>query len=187
MKDLSATTMLIVEDEPAWQDVLNTKIGKDYTCQTVSSGETCIEKIHSLQPDIVILDHDLAGQLDGLQTLKQIRKLSPKTTVIMFSGQENVQRAVDILNSGAYDYVVKGDNAILRVKNILKNIREQERLRAQVIEMYLKIRRWQIAMAGLLGIIFIMSIIFYLFSCPQKRLITWDPFNVSQENACTRK
>ncbi len=180
--ELSNTRLLLVDDDPAWQAALEAKVAKGYNYKVCASGEECIAALSDFKPDIVVLDHDLGNpDLDGLKVLKQIKKELPNTKIIMFTGQEDVQRAVDIINAGAYDYVVKGENATLKVKNILKNIRESERMGEEMVHLRVRIRTWQLMIAGVFGLGLIISIILYLSSCPQTRSLKWDPFGIAEK------
>ncbi len=179
--------LFIVEDTPAWQAVLEAKIASGYEYKIFDKGEDAAADF-AWKPDIVLLDHDLAGEWDGLKTLKEMRKKDPNIRVVMFSGQDSVQRAVEILDNGAYDYVVKGvgdtETALIRLKNILKNMEEADAIKSQVIELRLSIERWRLALYGMIAFIIVMSFSIYLNTCPQGRALKWDPFGHGNTKEC---
>jgi DNA-binding NtrC family response regulator len=70
--------------------------------------------------------------MSGDVLLKQIKKLSPDTAVVIISGQEDVSTAIGLLKDGAYDYIVKDDDTKDRIWNAIKNIRENLRLKTEL-------------------------------------------------------
>jgi two-component system chemotaxis response regulator CheB len=78
---------------------------------TAPNGRIALQKITQVNPDIIILDVEMP-EMDGLQTIKEIRKLYPKLPVIMFStltGRGTVT-TIEALTAGASDYVCKPGN-----------------------------------------------------------------------------
>jgi hypothetical protein len=128
----------------------------------------------------------LEGELSGLDTLKEIRNRLPNAKVVFFSGQDDIQTALNILNSGAYDYVVKGENALNRLKIILRNIESREQLEQEVVELRFRVRRDRLALGGVVVLIFVISFIVFLNTCPPTRpfMTEWDPFNIMQDGKC---
>jgi two-component system OmpR family response regulator len=73
------------------------------------------------RPDIVILDYQLNGidrdAMHGIDTLDRIKAFDPTIPVIMLSGQDSIDVAVNCMHHKAYDYVVKSETAFVRLKN----------------------------------------------------------------------
>ncbi len=92
--------------------------------ELISEGEKCVARL-SERPDIIFLDHQMAD-MSGMETLQKIKKYDPKIKVVMVSGQENIRMAVSFIKQGAYDYIVKGDDEMLRMKTILKKMQSEE-------------------------------------------------------------
>jgi len=177
--------LFIVEDEETWAASLRGKLKGKYDVHHFVSGEEALEQMAAQKPSIVVLDYHLEGQLTGLDTLREMMKLQPNVKVIMFTAQDDVQIALNILNSGAYDYVVKGENALNRLKIITRNLEEREALESQVYNMSIRVRRERFWMSLLVAGILIGSLIIYLNTCPSSRPIKWDPFGVEQDGKCT--
>jgi len=133
---------------------------------------------------LVILDYHLEGQLTGLDTLKEVRKQKPDLKVILFSAQDDVQTAMDILDNGAYEYIVKGENAMNRLNIVLRNIEEADRLKREVVELKLRFRREKLVLILVIVGIAIGSFLVYLNTCPQQRVVNWDPFGLEETRAC---
>lgn len=74
-----------------------------------SNGNDCLNNLNQ-NPDIIFLDHNMDG-ITGLEVLKKIKRHNPSIYVIMVSGQQNINIAVDALEYGAYGYIIK-DNLV---------------------------------------------------------------------------
>lgn len=181
---MSKTPIFIVEDDEGWAATLSGKLGKLYTTHHFVSGEECVEKLEAIKPKFIVLDYHLEGEMTGLDTLKIIKKKLPDTYVIMFSAQDDVQTAVSIMDSGAYDYVVKGENAFNRLNIITRNIDFQENLKDQVLTLNVKIRRERFWLGMVVLGVLVISFLLYLRICPSARPFKWDPYNVSASESC---
>ncbi|MBC8047408.1 MAG: response regulator [Fimbriimonadaceae bacterium] len=124
--------IFLVDDDTKHLVMLKSHLEKkseyDLRISIFSSGENCLEKMHE-KPDMIILDYWLDGiksdAANGLEILKKIRNTNPDAYVIMMSGQDNVRVAIDTIDHGAYDYVIKGESAYLRVQMLIDHIIER--------------------------------------------------------------
>jgi CheY-like chemotaxis protein len=91
----------------------------------INDGEKCLAKL-SEHPDIIFLDHQMT-EMSGMETLQKIKKYDPHIKVVIVSGQENIRMAVSFIKQGAFDYIVKGDDEMLRMKTILKKLGTDEK------------------------------------------------------------
>jgi DNA-binding NtrC family response regulator len=82
-------------------------------------------------PDVVTLDYSLTN-MDGSQVLKKIKQISPQTEVVIISGQEDIATAVNLLKTGAFDYIVKDEDTLDRLWNVLLHLQEIKNLRKEV-------------------------------------------------------
>jgi two-component system OmpR family response regulator len=107
---------------------LEKKIEQKITVNVFAYGENCISKIEEegIKPDIVVLDYYLnainANAAEGLVILKKIKSLSPNSQVIMMSGQEDMQTAIETIRNGAYDYIIKNEKAMQRLELLVNKI-----------------------------------------------------------------
>lgn len=103
---------------------LQQKLKHNIIIKAFSTGESFLKNL-TQKPDVVILDYYLNGQdqhaMNGVQVLEKIKLTHPEAAVIMLSGQDKMQVAIDSMKLGAYDYVVKNENAFLRAQNVIKN------------------------------------------------------------------
>ncbi len=89
------------------------------------SGEEFLKYIPNHKTDIVILDYVLNSlypfAMDGRSVLQKIKQTSPEIKVIMLSGQDKIEVALDSIKNGAFDYVTKNDLTFLKVQNSIKS------------------------------------------------------------------
>lgn len=90
------------------------------------TGEQCMEKFKQLIPQIVILDYFLNSTApdaaDGIEVLNRIKKEFPKTNVIILTSNDNLDIAVQAMQHGASDYVVKTETQFKKINYSLANI-----------------------------------------------------------------
>jgi DNA-binding NtrC family response regulator len=115
-------TILIVDDEPAARYGLCRALEPKYRIAEANSAETAREALPREQPDLVLLDVVMPGQ-DGLSFLRWMREQGSKVPVLMVSALDTAKTAVEALQLGAADYLVKGfelEELRQRVSNLLK-------------------------------------------------------------------
>src|SRR5437588_6548960 len=115
-------TILIVDDEPAARYGLRRALEARYRIAEADSVEVASEALPREQPDLVLLDVVLPGQ-DGMSFLKWLREQGSEVPVLMVSALDTAKTAVQALQLGAADYLVKGfelDELRQRVANLLK-------------------------------------------------------------------
>lgn len=115
--------ILLVDDEDQFREsVMKQLINRNYTVHDVSSGEDAIASIQKQTVDIVILDMRMPG-ISGAATLKEIKKISPLTEIIMLTGHATVNTAMESIKMGAFDYIpkpVKLDELINKIEDAYK-------------------------------------------------------------------
>ena len=115
-------TILIVDDEPAARYGLRKALEAKYRIAEADSAEAAREALTREQPDLLLLDVVLPGQ-DGLSFLKWMREQGSELPVLMVSALDTAKTAVQALQLGAADYLVKGfelDELRQRVDNLVK-------------------------------------------------------------------
>lgn len=135
--------IFVVEDDLWYSKYLNHQLSlnPEYEVKVFNDAKSFLSAMHEL-PDIITLDYNLPD-MNGSEILKKIKSISPDTNVIIISGQEDIQTAINLLKDGAYDYITKDDNTKNRIFNIISHIRdniglqkELNLLREEVIEKY---------------------------------------------------
>jgi two-component system, NtrC family, response regulator AtoC len=102
-----AYSVLVVDDEALTLRTISRGLtGEDFEVSTAPSGEEGLKIFEREKPDLVLLDIVLPG-VDGVEVLRQIKAADPASIVIMMSAYHMVDRAVQAMKLGAYDYLVK--------------------------------------------------------------------------------
>src|SRR5271163_1449344 len=115
-------TILIIDDEPAARYALRRALESKYRIAEADSAESAKEALPQEDPDLLLLDIILPGQ-DGLSFLQWLRAEGHEIPVLMVSALDTAKKAVEALNLGAADYLVKGfelEELRQRVANLLK-------------------------------------------------------------------
>jgi two-component system, NtrC family, response regulator AtoC len=100
-------SVLIVDDEPLTLVTISRGLSAEgFDILTASSGEDALKSFHEEKPELVLLDIVLPG-IDGVEVLRQVKAESPATIVVMMSAYHMVDRAVEAMKLGAYDYLIK--------------------------------------------------------------------------------
>jgi len=99
--------MMLVDDEERFLSTTKKLLlKKGYDVFTAISGAEALEKLRTQNIHIVILDVKMPG-MDGIETLKAVKRKFPMVEVIMLTGHGTVESAVEGLKSGATDYLTK--------------------------------------------------------------------------------
>ena len=154
-------TIFIVDDDPMQSTMLQDYLSKYSTFQIhiFNSGEECIKNLN-VDPQIIFLDYnfDKAGKdaMNGIDILKEIKAQKPTTEVVMISGQDRIDVAVNTMKYGAFDYIVKSESAFHRSENVIFNIIKRLKLQGEA-SLYKKLTfTFGIALAVLIIIVVIL-------------------------------
>jgi len=135
--------ILVVDDDKNICKMIEINLRKEklYDIKSVTSGEACLKFIREQIPDLVLLDIQMPG-IDGIETLKRIRDEDPRIPVVMMSAHGTIEKAVESMKLGAYDFITKpfaSDRLRVTVHNSLMNSllrNEVENLRSELKEKY---------------------------------------------------
>lgn len=99
--------VLLVDDEMEYLDTLVKRLRKRRISATgVGSGESALEILEKEPVNIVLLDVKMPG-MDGIQALREIKKRHPLIEVIMLTGHADMEVALEGMELGAFDYLMK--------------------------------------------------------------------------------
>ena len=121
--------VLLVDDEEEFLETLVKRMKKRNVNATgVKSGEEALELLDQHPVDVVVLDVRMPG-MDGIEALKEIKRRHPLIEVIMLTGHASVEVAVQGMELGAFDYLMKPidiDELLYKVEDAHKNKLIQE-------------------------------------------------------------
>lgn len=118
--------ILIVDDDPEITEILSDLLSSEYDCETVASGEETLERLREREFHLIISDITMPG-MSGLETLPRAKLVSPNTVVVMISGMQTVESAIDALRLGAFDYLMKPFD-LRQVEAVVKRALEHQAL-----------------------------------------------------------
>ena len=101
------SSIMIVDDEPDILIVLGEFLSKEgFKVLTAKDGKQAIEKIKENKVDLVLLDMAMPN-LNGIETLREMKKLKPDVSVIMITAYRDAEKVVEAFRLGAYDCIFK--------------------------------------------------------------------------------
>lgn len=131
--------IFLIEDDSFFGETLkfHLKLNPDFEVFLFQTGKDCLNNLYQ-KPDIICLDFGLPD-ITGDILLKKIHEINNQIPIIIISGQEEIEVAVDFLKSGARDYIIKNShtkdllwNSILKIKENLSLVSEVEELKEKL-------------------------------------------------------
>ncbi|MCF8077963.1 MAG: response regulator [Desulfobacterales bacterium] len=121
--------VLLVDDETDFLETLVKRLAKrNLDVAGVESGESALAALQATPVDVVVLDVRLPG-IDGVETLRRIKQTSPLIEVILLTGHANMEVAVQGMELGAFDYLIKPvdiDDLLYKMQDAYKKKAIQE-------------------------------------------------------------
>jgi response regulator RpfG family c-di-GMP phosphodiesterase len=98
--------LLIVDDEPEVRGVLRDLLSGAYECGEAASAEEALGQLRASEFNLVISDITMSG-MSGLEMIPHVKVVSPDTVIVMISGMQTIESAINALRLGAFDYLMK--------------------------------------------------------------------------------
>lgn len=121
-------TILVGDDDPDIRDILRDTLNSvGSRVVTASDGQECLDMVEKEGPELVLLDIEMPDK-SGLEVLREIRQKGSDATVIMITAYGTIERAVQAMKDGAFDFITKPfelDHIAIVVEKAL----ERERLK----------------------------------------------------------
>jgi response regulator RpfG family c-di-GMP phosphodiesterase len=119
--------ILVVDDEPEVRNLLADLLGDENDCSTTKSAEAALMKLDEAEFDLVITDIQMGG-MSGFEMIPHVHAKWPDTIVLMVSGLQTIESAVEAMRVGAFDYILKPFD-ILKVEAAVRRGLEHHDLR----------------------------------------------------------
>lgn len=99
--------ILVVDDEELYRQLLTTRLGRGgYRISEAENGENAVEFAQQASVDLALVDIKMPG-IDGIEVLKRLKAIDPKTEIVILTGHGNIDSAITAMKLGAYDYLSK--------------------------------------------------------------------------------
>ncbi len=106
MHTIAKPLLLIVDDEVEVRGVLCDLLGETYDCSEAASAEEALAQLKVKNYQLVISDITMSG-MTGLEMIPHAKLISPDTVIVMISGMQTIESAINALRLGAFDYLMK--------------------------------------------------------------------------------
>lgn len=127
---MTALRVLLVEDDPLYARVLRMTLQGskvDYRIEVVETLEAALAAIPARPLDVVLLDLGLPDA-EGLETVTAVRELAPRLPIVVLSGHDDVDTALETMRLGAQEYLVKGQAEEVLVPRAIRYAIERRRM-----------------------------------------------------------
>ena len=125
--------ILIVDDEPMICDILARRLAREgFACVKANDGREALHYFDQEAFSLMISDVKMP-EMDGIELLRRVKALNPSMVVILMTAYPEIDRAVEAMRLGAYDFITKPiplDLVVLIVKNALEKKRLEEEVEA---------------------------------------------------------
>ena len=129
--------VLVVDDSVSVRLVLQRILEEvGYGVVTAANGQEALDKMSQLNAGVVLLDIRMPG-MSGMEVMQQITTNWPETCVIMVTGVDDTQTAVEVMKLGAYDYITKPfkrDDVAQKVQEAVSKWRHQLQEKRQLLQ-----------------------------------------------------
>jgi len=165
--------VFLVDDDVIYlktlQHNLHENLVKHFVFKTFPTGEAALTyiKTKKTKPSIVVLDYYLNSvektAKDGIEILKELKKIDKHINVIMLSVEDNLEIANKCVNNGAYDYVIKSESAFVKTINIINNIYKNV-----ILKNKLKAQKMGFIIFGIIVSLLVILVIYFYFQFGMK-------------------
>ena len=143
---MAGEKVLLVDDEKEFVAALSERLElRDMRVDSAGDGKTALEKASAKKYDIIILDLAMPG-MDGIETLRELKKGNPDLHVILLTGRGSLQKSVEAMKLGAMDFLEKPADINLLMEKIktakTENIQMEIQKTDEVISEILKTKGW---------------------------------------------
>lgn len=140
--------ILVVDDELSNRRILEQVLSRaGYAVGTADDGVDALKQLEAFHSDLIILDYMMPG-LSGMEVLGELRKREDDTPVIMVTAYGSVERAVEAMHEGAYDFITRPFNPE-HIVHVVQKALERQRLKRGVEVLSQEVgERYQLIVGG---------------------------------------
>ncbi|GAA0891226.1 sigma-54 dependent transcriptional regulator [Fulvivirga kasyanovii] len=132
--------IFIVEDDPWYGQMLlhHLSLNPDYTVELYTTAKECLSNLSS-NPQVICTDYGLPD-MNGESLVSKIKANNQDIPIVVISGQEEIAVAVNLLKSGASEYIIKNDHTTDLLWKAILNIRENLSLKSEINDLKEQLR-----------------------------------------------
>ena len=136
---MALANVLLVDDEIGFVETMTKRLTKrNLSIEAAASGPEALEQIQKFgNLEVIILDVKMPG-MDGIETLREIKKVAPLLEVIMLTGHATVETAIEGMKLGAYDYLMKPCDIDLLLTKVEQAAAKKRQHEEKIIEARIK-------------------------------------------------
>ncbi len=125
--------IVVVDDEPAARTAVARLLQeRGYTVHALNGGQEAIDFANTNSFDVLLTDFRMPGGLDGLTTVRAIRRINPQVVALIMTGHSSIDLAIESLKLGVHGFVVKPFTAFELIRNIEQTIAQQTLTRENI-------------------------------------------------------
>lgn len=110
MNTKKGVKVLLVDDEDLFRETTARQLAiRGFDVQTAENGEAALTLVQNDPPEVVVLDLEMPG-MHGSETFVEIKKITPCVEVIILTGNTSVDSAINLMQQGIFDYLMKPIN-----------------------------------------------------------------------------
>ena len=141
--------LLVVDDDRAILTLMGTlALAEGFDVATTTSGEDAMKQLRQRPAELVLLDMRMPG-ITGLDVLRSIREITPRSNVVLMTGYGTIDSAVEAVKLGALDYLTKPFD-LPRLRQLLSTVREDAERRRDVLSLEGDVAR-RLEFCGMVG------------------------------------
>ncbi|MGB8658063.1 MAG: response regulator [Candidatus Zixiibacteriota bacterium] len=147
---MSPERILVVDDELFVRELLLEFLStQGYEVILADCGEKAVELVQTQLADVILLDLKMTG-MDGIETLKEVKKVAPNALAIIMTGYPTIESSIEALRCGACDYVIKPFKLNDLKSSIERALQEHElkgeigRLKARIAQLEAELEKFSI-------------------------------------------
>jgi DNA-binding NtrC family response regulator len=125
--------VLIVDDEHEFREMTIKRLNKrGLRCLGAENGLEALKQAEGRDFDVVLLDVKMPG-MDGIMTLREIKRIQPSVEVVMLTGHASVESGIEGMRLGAFDYLMKPIELEPLIQKLLEAF-EKKKAREEIIK-----------------------------------------------------
>ncbi|MHA4810470.1 response regulator [Flavitalea flava] len=111
--------IFVVEDNLIYQSLIAKELESvSNEIHFYTNGESCLDELDK-NPAVIVLDYNLDGEMNGLDTLQKVRNINPDVYVILFSSQKGLNTKEILLQYGSFDFLEKNSLSLRTLRQMV--------------------------------------------------------------------